>query len=201
MDREEEREGQPQSAAPPMNEAAGDADLVAALVRGEREALAALYDRHAGILMALAVRLVGVRAQAEELLHDLFLEAWHHAREFDPARGSVRAWLMTRMRSRALDRRAARTRQATLARRAAAERTQFSELDPTSSLDAGRLRRGLGRLSPELVAVVELAYFDGLSSAEIAQALEIPIGTVKSRMARALAALRVEMGIGGKAAP
>jgi RNA polymerase sigma-70 factor (ECF subfamily) len=113
----------------------------------------------------------------------------------------VRAWLMTRMRSRALDRRAAGTRQATLARRAAAERSAVSELDPVSSLDAGRLRRGLGRLSPELVAVVELAYFDGLSSAEIAQALEIPIGTVKSRMARALAALRVELGVPGKAAP
>ena len=98
--------GEEPSAAPsPSAEPVADAALMAALVRGDREALATLYDRHAALLLALATRLLRDRAQAEELLHDVFLEAWHHARDFDPTRGSVRAWLVTRMRSRSLDRR------------------------------------------------------------------------------------------------
>jgi RNA polymerase sigma-70 factor (ECF subfamily) len=183
------------------DEASTDAELIAALVRGEREALGALYDRHAGVLLALAVRLVGIRALAEELLHDVFLEAWHHARDFDPSRGSVRAWLLTRTRSRALDRRAAHARQVKLAERASVEPSFAPESDPGAPLDAARLRAGLGSLAPDLVRVVELAYFEGLSSSEIAQALGIPIGTVKSRMARALAGLREQLGLAEKAAP
>jgi len=72
-----------------------DADLMAALVRGDRAAMATLYDRHASLLMALAVRMLQDRAQAEELLHDVFLEAWHHARDYDASRGTVRAWLLS----------------------------------------------------------------------------------------------------------
>jgi RNA polymerase sigma-70 factor (ECF subfamily) len=191
MDREDA------SDRPPSAEATADTDLVTALVRGDRQALGTLYDRHAGALLTLAVRLVGARAQAEELLHDVFLEAWHHARDFDPARGSVRAWLIMRTRSRALDRRAAESRQVKLAQRASAERIDVSQPERASQLDAGRVRRGLGRLPAELVAIVEAAYFEGLSSSEIASLLAIPIGTVKSRMARALSLLREEMGIGG----
>src|SRR6266700_4327783 len=115
----EGRDATPTSAA----EAASDAALMVALVRGDRQALAALYDRHAGILLALATRLLRDRPQAEELLHDVFLEAWHHARDFDPARGSVRAWLVTRTRSRAFDRRSARARQGRLAEQAAREQS------------------------------------------------------------------------------
>jgi RNA polymerase sigma-70 factor (ECF subfamily) len=178
-----------------------DADLMAALVRGERDALAALYDRHAGLLLALAVRILEDRSHAEELLHDVFLEAWHHARDFDPSRGTVRAWLVTRTRSRALDQRGARARQARLAEQAARESGEVAGSEAAPPLDAARLRGQIVRLPSELVAVLELAYFEGLSSTEIAQALDVPVGTVKSRVARALAVLREQMGLPPGGAP
>lgn len=187
--------------APLSFSAMEDADLMAALVGGERQALSELYDRHANVLLSLSVRLVGIQAQAEELVHDVFIEAWHHARDFDATRGSVRAWLLTRTRSRALDRRAAQSRQTQLAQRAHVETTAVAAATQTAAVDAGRVRRGLGQLASDLVAVVELAYFDGLSATEIAGILQIPVGTVKSRLARALAELREDLGISVKGNP
>jgi RNA polymerase sigma-70 factor (ECF subfamily) len=178
-----------------------DAELVAALVRGDRSAMATLYDRHASLLMALAVRMLQDRAAAEELLHDVFLEAWHHARDYDVSRGTVRAWLLTRTRSRALDRRAARARQARVAEQAALERGDERSGDGAAALDAERVRREMASLPAELIVVLELAYFEGLSSTEIAARLEIPTGTVKSRMARALATLREQLGPGSGGTP
>jgi len=192
-------EGPDAAAALAASDSAADAALMAALVRGDRDALAALYDRHAGVLLALATRLLGDRTQAEELLHDVFLEAWHHARDFDPARGSVRAWLVTRTRSRAFDRRAARARHGRLSEAAAREHSALSEadadVDAGAPLDAARVREQVSRLPPELVTLLELAYFEGLSFSEIGEALAIPLGTVKSRMARALSLLREGMGL------
>jgi len=188
------------TAAPPASaERVEDADLMAALVRGDRTAMATLYDRHASLLLALALRMLQDRAQAEELLHDVFLEAWHHARDYDSARGTVRAWLLTRTRSRALDRRASRVRQARVAEEAALE-PAAGPAESGSAFDAERVRRELANLPAELVTVLELAYFEGLSSSEIAERLEIPVGTVKSRMARALGSLREQLGPGSGAA-
>jgi RNA polymerase sigma-70 factor (ECF subfamily) len=175
--------------------AAADAALMVALLGGDRNALAALYDRHATVLLALATRLLGDRPAAEELLHDVFLEAWQHARDFDATRGSVRAWLVTRTRSRAFDRRAARSRHGRLAEDAAREQSALSEDDAALPLDAARVRQQVGRLPAELVTVLEMAYFEGLSFSEIGAALDVPLGTVKSRMARALSLLREGMGL------
>jgi len=200
----EDRLGAPETVVgvpPPSFLAMEDAELMAALVRGERQALSELYDRHASVLLALSVRLVGIQAQAEELVHDVFIEAWHHARDFDATRGSVRAWLLTRTRSRALDRRAAQSRQTQLAYRASAEAAAVAAPTQPASVDARRVHRGLGQLASELVAVIELAYFDGLSATEIAGTLQIPVGTVKSRLARALVELRECLGVGTKGKP
>jgi RNA polymerase sigma-70 factor, ECF subfamily len=182
-----------------------DGDLLTAIVRGDREALGRLYDRHAGVLLALGMRILGDRAQAEDLLHDVVLEAWHRAADFDPARGSVRAWLVTRMRSRALDRRAAASRQARLAeqvgRDAEAGATHAQPADALAARpDRDRIRQHLAGLSAELTEVVDLAYFDGLSFSDIAARLSIPLGTVKSRMARALQLLRERLAapMGGR---
>src|SRR5690349_1771596 len=92
-----------------------DARLVAAVAAGDKGALAALYDRHARLLLVLGLRILQERAAAEDVLHDVFIEAWHQAAAFDPARGTVRAWLVMRMRSRLLDRRAQARRRARLA--------------------------------------------------------------------------------------
>jgi RNA polymerase sigma-70 factor (ECF subfamily) len=180
----------PKAAASEPAEAAEDAALVEAVTRGDKTALAALYDRHCGLLLALGLRVLGDRTLAEDVLHDCFLEAWHHAADFDPERGTVRAWLVTRMRSRALDRRATVLRQ----KRLAEEVKRESGGEPTASgglpLDSERVRMQIAGLAPDLAVVIELGYFDGLSSSEIATQLGIPIGTVKSRTARALGLLR-----------
>jgi RNA polymerase sigma-70 factor (ECF subfamily) len=196
--------GQPAPGADPHRDAEpaadppGDVSLMAALAAGDRQALGQLYDRQGPLLLALGLRILGDRAVAEDVLHDVFLEAWHHAREFDPTRGTVRAWLVTRMRSRCLDRRTAATRQQRLAEDAARQQEATASPDEAAPVDGARVRTQLGTLSPDLAAVLELAYFDGFSSSEIARRLQIPIGTVKSRMARALESLRQALlGPGG----
>jgi RNA polymerase sigma-70 factor, ECF subfamily len=175
---------------------ADDAHLVAAVVCGERAALAIIYDRHASLLLALGVRILGDRAQAEDVLHDVFLEAWHQARQFDPSRGTLRAWLVTRMRSRALDRRGKVARATRLAETAAKE-SGAPAGEAIAGADRERVRQGVAGLPEDLAAVVDLAYFDGLSASEIAERIGIPIGTVKSRLARAIATLRQHLHPGG----
>src|SRR6188508_970994 len=80
-----------------------DAALVAAMAQGDQSALAELYDRYSFLMLGIAIRIVRDRREAEDLLHDVFLEAWRSAKDFDPKRGRVRTWLSIRMRSRALD--------------------------------------------------------------------------------------------------
>ena len=165
----------------------GDAALLNGLLAGDRDCLAALYDRHASVLLAVGRRILGDRREAEDLLHDVFLEAWQKATDYDEQRGSVRAWLILRMRSRALDRRKA----AVFSRRADAPSDEAaSPDDATLAPDRERVRRALHALPVEQRQVLELGYFEGLSSSEIAARLEAPIGTIKSRVAAALAKLR-----------
>jgi RNA polymerase sigma-70 factor (ECF subfamily) len=173
-----------------------EASLVTAVAAGDREALGALYDLHAPVLMGLARRMLGTPAAAEDLLHDLFLEVWQHAAEYSPARGSVRAWLIVRARSRALDRLGKQGRETRVFERVSTEADVAVAVAPgvAGAIDGAQLRRRLTDLEAELRAVLELAYFEGLSSSEMAERLGIPVGTVKSRVARALGALREAMG-------
>jgi RNA polymerase sigma-70 factor (ECF subfamily) len=173
-------------------EPAEDARLMALVVRGDRNALASLYDRHAPVLLALGTRILVDRTLAEDVVHDVFLEAWHHAREFDAGRGTVRAWLVTRMRSRSLDRRGKVQRTARVAESAAKE-SPPPPAEGIAGADRERVRRGVAGLPEELSAIVELAYFEGLSASEIAEQLGLPVGTVKSRLARAIATLREQI--------
>jgi RNA polymerase sigma-70 factor (ECF subfamily) len=177
----------PQGAA-----ASADVALVAAIATGDRHALAALYDMHAAMLFGLAKRILGNPTAAEDLIHDVFLEVWHHAAEYSPLRGSVPAWLTIRTRSRALDRVGKRARDARAVERVTAEQPppEAQPGSPAAGVDAARVRLLALGLPEELGAVIDLAYFEGLSSSDIAARLQIPIGTVKSRMARALGLLR-----------
>jgi RNA polymerase sigma-70 factor, ECF subfamily len=164
-----------------------DAALVARMVAGDRSALAALYGRHQGLLLGLALRIVRQRKEAEDLLHDVFLEVWRSAKDFDPKRGRVRTWLAIRMRSRALD----VQKSARVSRNAgdAGLALIIDEL-PSVNPDHGKVVGALAALGADQRAVIELAYFQGLSCSEIAEQLRIPIGTVKSRIAAGLDRLR-----------
>jgi RNA polymerase sigma-70 factor, ECF subfamily len=168
-----------------------DAALVSAMARGDREALARLYERHSAILLGLALRIVRERREAEDLLHDVMLEAWRHAKDFDPKRGRVRTWLAIRMRSRAFD----FQKSARVSRNAgdAGLEAIVDERERTTP-DHARVRDVLAELGSDQRQVLELAYFDGLSCSEIATRIAIPIGTVKSRLAAGLQRMRERVG-------
>lgn len=177
----------------PAGTDADDIALIRAMAGGDRAALAALYDRHAPTMMALALRILRNRGEAEDLLHDVFLEVWRAAADYDTSRGRVRTWLVIRMRSRALD----VVKSARVARRTdddTAAGLVVAGDDPSASPDQARVRAALGEVPAEQRVVLELAYFEGLSCSEIADKLAVPIGTVKSRLAAGLAKLRATLG-------
>jgi RNA polymerase sigma-70 factor, ECF subfamily len=170
---------------------AEDAALVLAMAGGDRDALARLYRRHGSTLLALALRIVRERREAEDVLHDVFLEAWRRAKDFDPERGRARTWLAIRMRSRALDlRKSARVSR----NEGDAGIDRVVDDHERTSPDHGRVRAALAELPTDQRRVLELAYFEGLSCSEIATRVSIPLGTVKSRLAAALLRLREHIG-------
>jgi RNA polymerase sigma-70 factor (ECF subfamily) len=180
----------------------GDRDLVAAMARGDRSALAALYDLHAPLLVGLVRRILGSREEAEDVVHDVFLEAWRRAADYDEARGSVRTWLVLRARSRALDRKKSAAVSKTIT---TAESRWLDVLgggdDASDAPDCALVRRVLMGLPEDQRTVLLLGYFEGLSSSEIAERIRVPIGTVKSRVAAALARLRQAVGHGSEGEP
>jgi RNA polymerase sigma-70 factor (ECF subfamily) len=176
----------------------GDVSLISGAAAGDRDCLAALYDRYASALLAIGRRILGDRREAEDLLHDVFIEVWRQAGDYDEARGSVRAWLLMRMRSRALDRRksAALSKRADLpAPETVADADVHAGEDPALGPDRQAVRRALAQLPAEQRQVLELGYFEGLSSSEIAERVCAPIGTVKSRVAAALSKLRAAVEV------
>lgn len=173
-----------------------DQELLDAVTAGSREALAELYDSHSAIMFRLAYRVLNDRCNAEDLLHDVFIEAWHKAGDYDPKRGSVRNWLLTRLRSRAID----RLRTMNLARKHSSNEYQLQQQDIATGSDAAgravdfsRACDALQELPPAQRQVVELSYFKGLSCSEIAEHCDVPIGTVKSRLATVVRRLRRQL--------
>ena len=130
--------------------------------------------------------------EAEDILHDVFLEAWRTAVDYDPTRGRVRTWLAIRMRSRCLDR-----QKSARVSRLAGDDSVLDRVAAEGSVDAApdqsRVRAAVDDLSDDQRQVIELAYFEGLSCSEIATHTSTPIGTVKSRMAAAMNKLRSAM--------
>jgi RNA polymerase sigma-70 factor (ECF subfamily) len=130
--------------------------------------------------------MLGDSQEAEDVLHEVFLEVWQHAADYDPSRGSVRAWLVMRARSRALDRLRALGR----ARMLPSDALASDGPADAAPADVISVRRALDKLAPELRVLLELGYFAGMSSSEIAEHEQLAVGTVKSRVARALSELR-----------
>jgi RNA polymerase sigma-70 factor (ECF subfamily) len=170
-----------------------DRALIAATAAGDERALADLYDRHVAALLGVALRILKVRQDAEDLVHDVFVEAWQRAGDFDASRGSVRSWLLVRTRSRAVDR--LRSLEAARKRGLLASREDSAPtvVEPIwDGADRMRAKRALDALPEAQRALVELAYFEGLSCSEMAARCALPIGTVKSRLAAGMAKLRQE---------
>ena len=179
---------------------ARDRELVEAIARGEEEAFRGLFGRYAPTALALARRVVRQPFLAEEIVQEAFLAVWRNPAGFDRQRGSVKAWLMGMVHHRAVD---AVRREESQRRRA--EESQRS--DPVVVLDHAdqvaeavgapqereAVRNALGGLPEQQRQVIELMYFDGLSQSKIAERLDLPLGTVKSRTLLGMRRLRSAM--------
>jgi RNA polymerase sigma-70 factor (ECF subfamily) len=180
-----------------VNQFDRDRRCIERMADGDSTALAELYDRYSDLLYSLALRIVGGTSDAEEALQDTWMQAWRNAASYDASRGAVGAWLVTIVRSRALDRLRSlgsrRRAEAAAAREATVEPPQAAP-DPATGHALRTLRKDVANavaaLAPQQRVVVELAYFEGLSQTEIAERLESPLGTVKSWTRQALLKLR-----------
>ncbi len=188
------------SSVPPNNHSEDDnlnltdADLFLRLQNGETDALATLYDRHAALVYGIALHLLTITAEAEDLTQDIFLILTKKS-AYDPQRGSLRTYLSILTRSRALDRLRTRTRrQQKLRHQAANESEQLlsgSPIEEVAQLERSQeVLEALEQLSTKEREVLTMAYYQGLSQSEIATRLSTALGTVKSRTRRGLLKLR-----------
>jgi RNA polymerase sigma-70 factor (ECF subfamily) len=169
-----------------------DVELVERVAAGDTEALRELYERFGSLLFGMALRVVGDRQAAEECTQDVFVSVWRGAGRFDPERGSVSTWLIAIARNRAVDlvrRRAARPADphAEIERRD--ESPDAAELVAAAETSSN-VAAALAELPAPQREVILLAYFQGLSHSEIAERLDLPLGTVKGRARLALDRLR-----------
>jgi RNA polymerase sigma-70 factor (ECF subfamily) len=174
-----------------------DRAQLARLGRGDDGALEPLYERYTDLLFSVAARIVGSATEAEEVVQETWVQAWRRASTYDPARGSVGAWLVTIARTRAIDRlRSAGSRARAETAAGSQIRTPGRSSNTDASDDVARsqasraVNGALARLEPHHREVVVLAYFGGFSQSEIAERLASPLGTVKSWTRQALQKLR-----------
>lgn len=180
-----------------QSQASEQATLLAAMARGDKTALARLYDSLAKPLYSLAFRVLNDATEAQDVVQDVFFQLWHKAPDYDTSRGSVFSWAATLTRNRAIDRVRMRRRRAELLAEAAGElqpAAAAGDADSAGSLwaqeKAGAVRAALTRLAPDQRTAIELAYFSGLTQQEIATRLDEPLGTIKARIRRGLLQLR-----------
>jgi len=179
-----------------------DEELMPLVGRKDPEAFEILYDRHGGAAYSLAYRIVGDRAAAEEVTQEAFISVWRSGARFDSTRGSVRSWLLSVVRNRAIDFLRSRAGkapkldfddEAALEQRPATERTEEEALRRET---AAELRGALAGLPGEQSKVIELAYFGGFSHSQIAELLDEPVGTIKGRMRLGLDKMRRQLAQG-----
>jgi len=179
---------------PAATAATFDMQLMNRVAGGDLDAIAELYDRHGSRVFALAHRILRNSTDAEDVVQEVFSQAWRTAASYRAERGSVAAWLMVIARTRALDRlRAQRAPGRELGNSgyeglASNARPQADEL--IAREQAAEVRNAVMLLPDEQRRALELAYFEGLSQTEIAARLQAPLGTVKTRIRTALATLR-----------
>lgn len=172
---------------------------LAACGQGDQRAFENLYRFTAPKLYAYAMRMLRNESLAEECLQDVYVRIWHHAREYAPERAAPLTWMIGILRHRALDLLRQRGRETTLAEPEDLEHLVNAQAgaaaaDPVDDEDARALYACLGQLREEQRRCLQLAYFDNLSHAQMAERLHVPLGTVKTWVRRALEQLRRCLG-------
>ena len=176
---------------------AQDALAMRRILEGHDDGLEELYDRYAPFALGIALKIVREQNEAEDVVHDAFIAIVERADQFRPERGSVVAWLVTTVRNLALDRARRRVRRAQITEEELRHEPAQPVPDPESiawlTREHEAVRAALAQLSESQRRTLEIAFFEGLSYPEIAEREGVPLGTIKSRAARALAALRAAL--------
>lgn len=176
-----------------------DEELLLAIARGDQDAFATLYDRLAGLVHGVVRRVVRDPSQSEEVTQEVLVEVWRTAVRFDPDRGSARTWILTMAHRRAIDR--VRSEQASRNRTERVGRSEqtrdYDEVAERVEVDEehDEVRTALATLTDLQREAVELAYYQGYTYREVAELLDTPLGTIKTRMRDGLIRLRDAMGV------
>jgi RNA polymerase sigma-70 factor (ECF subfamily) len=175
---------------------ASDANLVVAVGRWHQPALAEVYRRHGGAVHALSRRILQSDPSAEEITQEVFLDLWKHPEKFDAQRGTLRSFLLARTHGKSVD-----FVRSEVARRRREERTSYATATAGYDIDhevwdmaiADQVKEALAELPVELRQPIELAYFGGHTYRVVAEMLNQPEGTIKSRIRSGLGRLRVNL--------
>lgn len=172
------------------------------LAAGDQTAFAAFYDATSASVFGIVLRVLRDRAQAEEVTQEVFLEAWRTAARYDAQQGTPAAWVNTIAHRRAIDRVRSVERSAQRDQRHAEGEQAMSSPDTSDVVvaraEGERVRAALQRLPEAQRTALSLAYFDGHTQREVAELLDVPLGTVKTRMRDAMKKLRVHLDEGGQ---
>jgi RNA polymerase sigma-70 factor, ECF subfamily len=171
-----------------------DRDLIQRMASKDAAALDSFYQRHSSVAFSLILRIVGNRADAEDVMMDVFWQAWQQSNRYDASRGKPVAWLLTIARTRAIDSVRGSNRQQVKNEQFETQNSPGASLPVTDIYVEGDVRnavqRALAALSEQQRTPLELAYFQGMSHTEIAAALGQPLGTVKDRIRTGMVHLR-----------
>lgn len=174
-----------------------EVDLIQRISAGDRDAFRELYNRYSGVLYATAFKVLNQHEAASDVLQDVFIQIWDKAAMFDPERGKPLTWAVTLTRNKSIDRLRSTQRRARLGDQLEQEASIFEQFNDRDSIDDVDLaeksqivRDAVLKLSQEQRQAIELAFFSGLTQAEIAERLEEPLGTVKARIRRGMMKLR-----------
>src|SRR5256885_7969248 len=176
-----------------------DEELMHLVRAGDAQAFEIVFDRHSGAAFSLAYRMCGRQAMAEDIVQEAFVSLWRSGARYDATRGSVRTWVLSVVRNRAIDafRRESAKGGRDVAEEGIAERMPAPQLTDTEVErrdEARQVRKALVELPPDQRQVIELAYFGGFTHSQIANMLELPSGTVKGRMRLGLSKMRLALG-------
>ncbi|HEX4946341.1 MAG TPA: sigma-70 family RNA polymerase sigma factor [Blastocatellia bacterium] len=174
--------------------------LMNAIAQGDQEALAAFYDQTHRLVFGLALRILGNRESAEEVTSDVYMQVWRQAANFELMRGTALSWLMTIARTRSIDRLRASShvRQETETLDTVVQYSVPGDSPEKQTIYAERsrqVRQALRQLTPEQRALIEAAYFEGLSQSELAERFALPLGTVKTRVRAGMVILKKHFSV------
>jgi len=185
----------------PEQELEAEIALLRRVAQGDRRGFEELYDRFSRVLFSTAYRVLNNQEAAEDVLQDVFIQIWEKAPLYDPSRGKPITWAITLTRNKAIDRLRSTVRRNRLGddlEREAQSQDQFddrSSFDALAAEDRGKLvREAIQKLSEDQREAIELAFFSSLTQLEIAERLNVPLGTIKARIRRGMLRLRDLLG-------